>query len=410
MAERLFKNTRFTFVGKPIYSNEPLSIKPLKEGSEWNKERLSLGIKAGNSSPFLNMEYIFKTGEDTFKLRDKHTNELFEVKGSETANKEVLDRTNPKIVIDLEDDFDKKKDYLSLIYKKRNHEIINDDEKTDEDLQKIEEYTREIKELADKRYEFAHIKDAMKLLNANLPNLKDKKVRVTGNVKCNYYKGKNNLQYIPQVIELVPDNYEEQLTVIADIFFEKNCIEDDREQKKMFVNGYIGDTIKADDRFVEKLFPTTIVIDYSKVDINDETQKMIFDIIKEAFEVKNKKLIYKNGVELKVISGAEEIEFNEDCLTDKQKQYIKLGIKTLDDFKPKGKIFGDKINELRLISPTMKDEYSDGAVETVIEVKDLGLYLATDDSDIKKEDIKIKDKKEVSEEDKTREIMKGLFG
>ena len=178
----------------------------------------------------------------------------------------------------------------------------------------------------------------------------------------------------------------------------------------MFVNGYIGDTIKADDRFVEKLFPTTIVIDYSKVDINDETQKMIFDIIKEAFEVKNKKLIYKNGVELKVISGAEEIEFNEDCLTDKQKQYIKLGIKTLDDFKPKGKIFGDKINELRLISPTMKDEYSDGAVETVIEVKDLGLYLATDDSDIKKEDIKIKDKKEVSEEDKTREIMKGLFG
>ena len=173
MAERLFKNTRFTFIGKPIYSNEPLSIKPLKEGSVWSKERLSLGIKAGNSSPFLNMEYIFKTGEDTFKLRDKHTNELFEVKGSETANKEVLDRTNPKIIIDLEDDFDKKKDYLSLIYKKRNHEIINDDEKTDEDLQKIKEYTRQIKELADKRYEFAHIKDAMELLNANLPNLKD---------------------------------------------------------------------------------------------------------------------------------------------------------------------------------------------------------------------------------------------
>ena len=113
---------------------------------------------------------------------------------------------------------------------------------------------------------------------------------------------------------------------------------------------------------------------------------------------------------MKVISGAEEIEFNEDCLTDKQKQYIKLGIKTLDDFKPKGKIFGDKINELRLISPTMKDEYSDGAVETAIEVNDLGLYLATDDSDIKKEDIKIKDEEEVSTEDKTREIMKGLFG
>ena len=48
----------------------------------------------------------------------------------------------------------------------------------------------------------------------------------------------------------------------------------------MLVNGYIGDTIKADNQFVEKLFPTTIVIDYSKVDINDETQKMIFDIIK----------------------------------------------------------------------------------------------------------------------------------
>ena len=90
-----------------------------------------------------------------------------------------------KVTIDLETDFEKKSEYTKLIFKRMNHEMENNklhklEETTDEEKakikeneEKIEEYTKQIKELATKRVEL-HMKDAIELINKALPSLKGK--------------------------------------------------------------------------------------------------------------------------------------------------------------------------------------------------------------------------------------------
>ena len=50
-------------------------------------------------------------------------------------------------------------------------------------------------------------------------------------------------------------------------------------------------------------------------------------------------------------------------LTDAQKEQIELGIKTLDDFKPKGNIYGDRIDEFRLFDPKLEGDFADGLLK-----------------------------------------------
>jgi hypothetical protein len=42
------------------------------------------------------------------------------------------------------------------------------------------------------------------------------------------------------------------------------------------------------------------------------------------------------------VEGAEEVEFDESQLTATQKEAIELGLNTIDDFKPRNSIFGEK--------------------------------------------------------------------
>lgn len=60
-----------------------------------------------------------------------------------------------------------------------------------------------------------------------------------------------------------------------------------------------------------------------------------------------------------VVNGAEEKEFDESCLTDIQREFIEAGLNKLEDFKPRGNIYGEKVHELRLIKPLVKDEFKD---------------------------------------------------
>ena len=53
------------------------------------------------------------------------------------------------------------KEYTKLIFKKRNHEFKKEEDKTDEDREKIKEYDAQIKELATNRITFCHMTDAI---------------------------------------------------------------------------------------------------------------------------------------------------------------------------------------------------------------------------------------------------------
>lgn len=408
MAERLFNNSRFNFVGSVSYGKEPLSTKPMGS-SKWSKTRLGVGVKNDNNMQFLNMEYIHNDSVKTCKILGKD-GETFEVDLNKTTNEEVVAKASDmvKITVDLETDFEKKKEYTSLIFKVRNIEKKKPEEITDEDKTKLVEYKAQIKELATNRVEFAHMKDAIKFVNASLPVIKDYKIRVTGTVKSNFYNNKNNLQYIPSFIEIVPQDTENQLKAYMDVFYEEGGIEDDLSVKKMFVNGYVGEKVKK----VDTLFPLSVVIDYTKIDLENAEHQMLLGFMKDIFKITDKKQVHKIGVELNVINGSEVVEFDESCLTDQQRLAIQFGLNKIEDFKPRGNVYGEKIQELKVVKANLK-AYPNGCKE-VFNVDDLHLYLSKDDSDVKASDIKKEEpKEEVKEESKEQtqeEKLRALFG
>ena len=419
----MFNNARFMFVGELGYGNEPMSVSRMGE-SEWFKDRLAVSIRNGQNSPYLSMEHIHK-GQTESEVRlmtnekdDEGKTKWITVKADETESEEIMKLIPDfmKVTIDLETDFDKKKEYTSLIFKKRNHEIENnkllkqeelsdaEKYKIEDNKNKIEEYSNQIKELAVNRKEFI-MKDAIKFLNSALPVLKGLKVKVTGQPTINYYKGKASLQYVPSMIEIVPNDTDNCLKVWTDVFYSKDDVDDDKKEKKMIINTYMGQRKGGQD----KLYPVPIIFDYTKYDENIEEHKMLLDYQKSTFETKNKKVYYRHNVELNVVEGAEIVEFDESKLTDKQKLQIKMGLSKLEDFKPRGNVYGDRIHELKFFKAILKDDFADGAIEA-FNVKDLGDYLESDDSDIKKEDVKVEDEsKEEKKETNTQDLMAKLF-
>lgn len=409
MADKLFRKGTFTFIGNVVTGKELVTTQKMGT-SDWKKTRLNLGIKNDNNLQFLTMEYIHSDKVKTSKFFNTE-GEAFDVKWEDTMKPSTLNKISEmnRIVVDLETDFEIKKEYTKLIFKKHNHEFK--EEKTDEDLEKIKEYDAQIKELAVNRVEFAHVKDTIKFLEASISMIKDKKLKVTGTIKSNYYDGKNVLQYIPSRIEIVEDDTESQLKAFIDVFYDKDGVQDDEKAKKINVFGYIGERIKKQD----KLFPIVATIDYTRIDLENEQHMLLLNFMKNTFKITDKKQVHKIGVEINIINGAEMVEFDETCLTPDQKMGIELGFNTIDDFKPKGNVYGSKIEELRVCKADLKT-YPNGSVE-VFATSNLIDFLALDDSDKKEEDVKTdkpqentkEDSKQDSKQQSTEDLMKSLF-
>ena len=406
--ERMFNDGKFVFVGEPVFGKDNVvTIAKLNAQSEWSRTRLNFGVKAGNNTQFLSTEYLHSDKVKTVKLFDKEGNG-FDVKLDETSKESLLEKVADfsKITVNLELDQEVKNQYYSLIFRRRNHEMK--DEPTQEDLDKIKEYTEQLKEFSNNVNQFVHMKDFIKFINANQEIIKGHKIKVTGNVRSNYYNGKNRLQFIPKTVEFAKEDAREELTVNLDIFFDRDSIDDDKKEKKMYINGYVGERIKKSD----KLIPTQIIFDYTKADLENEQQKGLVEFVKGFFNVKGKKTLYKLPVECQVINGAEVVEFDESHLTDTQRTGIALGLYKLEQFKPKGNLYGDRVNFIRLIKPDLSIA-KDGAIES-IDIDDLPNYMLADDSDKTIDEIKKEDKEdkveESKQEDNADDMMKMLFG
>lgn len=413
----LFNTSRFSFVGEIITAKEAITTAKTSEKSEWFRTRMNVGVRAETNSQFLTMESFFKHEDDKYQLFGED-GKAFLVPANETSSEETLKRLrNPAIVIDLETDVEKKKEYTSIVYKVRNHKdelrkirrqetITSDDEAKIKELEeKIDTYTKQIADLADNRKEFGHIKDAINHLNSKLPQLEGKKVKVTGTVRCNFYKGKSTLQYIPSFIEIVPNETESILLVTAEIFYDKDSVNDDTKEKKMIVNGYIANRVDKKDR----LFPITIGLDYTAVDFENETHMAFLNFMKSTFDITDKKQVHKTKALIKIINGAEVVEFTEECLTARQKMQIAVGQKTLEAFKPRGNVYGNRVQELRLFEPILLGDFDNGAFE-VFPVNELADYVIGDDSDVEIKDVK-KEEEPVKQdaEDSKRQMMNALF-
>lgn len=109
--------------------------------------------------------------------------------------------------------------------------------------------------------------------------------------------------------------------------------------------------------------PQEVVLDATKIDMSNEGQKKILESKLEELKVPSDKKLYACHWECSYVNGAEEAAFDESQLTTKQKRQIELGMKTLDDFKPSGRILGPRVKEIRLEYPELKGEFDDGVIE-----------------------------------------------
>lgn len=196
-------------------------------------------------------------------------------------------------------------------------------------------------------------------------------VQVTGVWKKDPYNGNIRDRYIIQNV-FSPDTFKDpikaskpKLLLQADLFYNKDCVDDTsfKDDKKIYVNGYVQQYV--DKETGDMYFPQRAILSAEKYDMEKEQHVKTWEHRKGHIVDKGitKKHMYHLYWEARLINGAEEIEFDESMLTSQQKEQIALGIRTLDDFRPRGNIFGSKITEVRLLDPILTNDFAEGVVE-----------------------------------------------
>ena len=385
---KLFNNPTFTFIGKATYPKKdsaPISIGAIKEGSVWSRKRLQVGVMDENQNTgYLSMEYLFKPSDPKVRLFTK--DKPIDVDIKDLANEKYIDLmpSYSQIVIDLETDEELKKEYLKDVYALRNYE--NKEELTDEDKEKIAEHKKNIKEKAKNRFTPIHMDTAIDILGRHLPELEDKKVKVTGRVRLNYYNNTTRLEYIPNTIQLAKEDEKSELTINANVFFNEDSLDNDEEAKKIYINSYFGQV----DKKKNKVYPYQLILNYEKLDPKNTLHAQMLEFLTKSFEVEDSDFMYCNKYQIQVINSRKKVEFSEETLTEQQKTMIALGLAKLDDFRPRGNIYGDRESYLQIIKPTLTDDFANGSLQA-FDMESFGTFLVgmnDDTAPIKEDEVK----------------------
>lgn len=319
---------RFNFVGTPIIPKQKSDTKrpfckELIKKDEKGKKREMLSMTFGVKESDSNMAFVeaFDSVQETIK---------------------TMDSNNEKFDVAWEDRFDK--------------EIIN----------QVASYRKYIVDLGEDhggRQEFITVYDMIKHLQEHLPSYEGRVV-VTGQFTRDWY-GKKEMYFSKFRIQNVFAALEERksrLMITADLFYNKDSFDDSDydENKKITLDCYIEQYINKDEG--RKFVPIQVVFSGAKYDMENERHKKLLEYKMKYIKVKNKDMVHIPW-EMVLLRGAEEADFDESMLTDAQKEQIELGIKTLDDFKPKGNIYGDRIDEFRLYDPKLDGDFADGLLE-----------------------------------------------
>jgi hypothetical protein len=312
--------TRFNFIGTVLYPKTDAKRPFIKEFLRNNRKMLSLnfGIKESDN----NMAYV----------------EAFD---SEQDKIITINSDNEKIEISWNDRFDE--------------EIVNA-------VASYKKTTVDLGEDLGGRKEFITMFDAIGYIQENLPKYKGK-ICVTGQVVKEFYQNRYYDKFKIQNIYAVDDDKKNRLAITADIYYNKSSVDktDYKEEKKIYIDGFIQQYINKDEG--NKYIPQRFVFNANKYDINNEKHKALLDYKLKYIDITNKTMQHLTW-DIVLLNGAETIEFDESQLTKSQKEQIELGIRTLDDFKPKGLILGNRVNEYRLFDPKLTGDFSDGLIDT----------------------------------------------
>lgn len=349
---------RFTFIGAPVIAKDGILDEIDSKRTDGKMYRLHFGIKVDTSTEFVG---LLDYPRDTLKTVDADFNPI-EVTWADREDPDVLAkvarsrlyRTN----VGCEDG--KIKSFLS-------------------------------------GYDF------IKYLADVLPG-NDKDLTVTGTCKVRYdSKGILRRNYDIQAVWYRRDTEKPQLAMSVPLTYWKDCVDksDLKETGKININGYVLQFATKEEG--DKYLPFSVVFDTTKYNMEIPKHKALYEYKMEFVDVKDKTpqtMLW----DIRVVNGAQEVEFDESQLTKLQKMQIELGEATLDDFRPRGQIFGNRISELRLNKPLAQGDFADGMVDTgykLSEFEDMIAVPTKDETvaDMEKSAAKTEDTKPPFEDD-----------
>lgn len=372
----------FEFVGNiSIPKNKEKFYEVKESDSGWSGHRLNFSVQESKTnSVFVEMyggyskvkqNKVFSFGKGTEKVKGTK----LEIPWEDRSNPETVDMVADfkKIVIDLTTDQEVKERVNQLLYEIRSLEY--QDERTEDDNKKLKELKEELQLKGIHRNEFIHEYDAVVFLANAIEEYKDHKFRLTGAVEYNEWKGKFHRKFKPSLIEIVPNDTPSQLRATMDIFFTKDAVDDKdfKEDKKVFVNGYVIDYHGKAKK--DMFYPQQFVINAQKLDFENKQHVGRFEFLKNKFNVKGKGVYHLQWV-VNIFRGADRVEFTFDDLTPQQKEAVEFGFSKLEDFAPKGGMLGETVYENRLVKPVLEhindhNDFREGAVESTYEVDEL---------------------------------------
>lgn len=413
MANKFYNTFRFT--GELAIPNDETKLTAsTKFDSGWSKLSMKMGVKESQTNAqFVTLDAMIPPTE-SYEMSKPHkegSGKKVKYQYKDRNSNVVIDNISDfaKITVDFETDFERKKERISLQMKIRN--LLKKDTLTDDDKEKLNTYKDKVVELSDNVHEFVNEIDVIGFLKQNIEELKSHKIRISGNVEKSTSKGKYYTNYKFDKLEFVDGETKNELKVSCDVFFDKDSIDesDFKETKKILVSGYVKsyDNMVKEDRY----YPHQFVIDASRLDMENDKHVAKLNFIKDTFKVKGKDM-YHIPVEFNLYNGSEQVEFTIDMLEPRHRQQIELGLKTLDDYRPRGGyVLGDRVQELKF-AKLLDTDFSDGAEDTEMTIGEFEDLIATSSADMSIKDVKNNSNEDSngSENDNNDDALDELFG
>ena len=219
------------------------------------------------------------------------------------------------------------------------------------------------------RKDFLSPFDMIEYLKENLHSVGDRMMQVSGRLVKNFYNGKTYDRYQVQNIFVASEKAKPRLNVTLELAYNKDCVDKDqwKDDRKLYLDAYLSTYIDKDNGV--KWVSQRVCFNASKIDETNEAQKKALDFRMKLLDVSNKKML-RMGWEGYLVNGSEAVEFDESQLTDLQREAVALGLKTIDDYRPRGQILGERISEYRLTSPHLIGDYVDGLVDMDVSVSE----------------------------------------
>ena len=294
---------------------------------EWGQLKDKPLIEEGaskNGMPYVKLKFSVRSGSDRV---------VVEAFASKQDVLHITDRQQNKLDVAWEDRFDE--------------EIIRNASRT---------YTCNLGE----RKTFLSQYDQIRYLAEKLPEFKGR-IIVTGRLNKSYYNGNWYDNYQIQNVYAAEEGNRSRLYMQGEIIFNRDSVDTSVYKKDgiLTLNGYIEQYMDKD--HPNALIPQTFVLNVSRLNPEDEKQKYAIGL-RELYLKPLSKGWTKTNWEMVQKNGQEEIEWDPTQLTEAQQMALKSGEYTLDDFKPTKRIYGERINQIRLYRPILRDEYTAGPI------------------------------------------------